>query len=182
MARSSVTLSGYDLLMDVVQAAVSDIAQVMEIVALCVRQMREAGSHQWDEFYPTREIMEADIKAGTLYLLRENGRAIGAIVVNEVQSPEYVQLSWRQNETRPLVIHRLCVRPERQKSGAARRLMDFAEDYARANGYASIRLDTYTGNPRARALYESRGYEARGYVRFRGRKLPFVCFELLLHQ
>ena len=91
-------------------------------------------------------------------------------MLNEWQSPEYVELTW--DRARPLVVHRLCVHPERQKTGAARILMDFAETEAARRGYDSIRLDTYTGNPRAVALYERRGYRIAGYVRFRRRKLP----------
>jgi ribosomal protein S18 acetylase RimI-like enzyme len=101
-------------------------------------------------------------------------------VLNEMQSPEYAQLSWQRSN--PLVVHRLCVRPDRQGSGAARQLMDFAERFAAQHGYDSIRLDTYSGNPRAITLYERRGYRLAGYVRFRRRKLPFLCFELLLQQ
>jgi GNAT superfamily N-acetyltransferase len=160
--------------MDIAQATGADLDRVMAIVALCVRQMQERGSDQWDHLYPTREILAADIAAGALWLLRDGGEPIGAVVLNQIQSPEYAQLSWSRQQTPPLVIHRLCVRPDRQGTGAARQLMDFAENFARANGYASIRLDTYTGNPRAATLYERRGYQIRGYVRFRGRQLPFV--------
>ena len=38
--------------------------------------------------------------------------------------------------------------------------------HARDHGYACIRLDAYTGNPRAMALYERRGYRQIGQARF----------------
>jgi ribosomal protein S18 acetylase RimI-like enzyme len=165
---------------EIVPAQPSHLDRVMEIIALCVRQMQAAGSDQWDEIYPSRAILDTEIPGGSLYLLLDAGEAIGAIVLNETQTPEYDELTWRREK--PLVVHRLCVHPDRQKAGAARILMDFAETAAAQRGYDSIRLDTYTGNPRAAALYERRGYRIAGYVRFRRRKLPFVCFELPLNQ
>ncbi len=77
-----------------------------------------------------------------------------------------------------LVIHRLCVHPDWQARGLARQLMDFAENHARTQSYASIRLDAYKGNPRAIAFYEKRGYQRVGQARFPRRPLPFDLFEL----
>jgi ribosomal protein S18 acetylase RimI-like enzyme len=151
----------------------------MEIVALRVRQFQARGSDQWNASYPTREVFARDQQSGSLYVLRESGIILGAIVLNETQSPEYTDITWQQNETAPLVVHRLCVDPTRQRKGAANRLMDFAEDHARQNGYTSIRLDTHAGNPAAITLYERRGCQIRGYLTFRHRNLPVVCFELL---
>jgi len=149
----------------------------MEIITLCKEQMRAGGSDQWNDYYPRLEIVQEDANAGSLYLLR-NGRVYaGAICLNEAQSPEYAKVTWRYTEGRVLVIHRLCVRPERQGNGAAWKLMDFAEAFALREGYGAIRLDTYTGNLRALALYERRGYERVGQVTFPARRLPFDCFE-----
>lgn len=172
--------------MNIALAGPQDLDAVLEIVALCIRQMREAGSDQWDEIYPTRAVFEADAQSGALYVLRapnpaggQQTKVIGAVVINDVQADEYSSVAWRFPDPRPFVIHRLCVHPDRQGLGAGRRLMDFAESSAVARGYASIRLDTYTGNPRAVALYEQRGYRPAGFVRFPRRRLPFLCMELV---
>jgi hypothetical protein len=58
--------------------------------------------------------------------------------------------------------------------------MDFAESHAARSGYASIRLDAYTGNPRSVQLYRRRGYREVGQVYFPRRTLPFWCFELIV--
>jgi len=97
-----------------------------------------------------------------------------------VQPEEYRPLRWRWTGGRVLVIHRLCVHPEWQRQGIARHLMDFAENYASDHGFACIRLDAYTGNPRALALYERRGYERAGQTFFPRRRLPFDCFERIV--
>jgi ribosomal protein S18 acetylase RimI-like enzyme len=72
------------------------------------------------------------------------------------------------------------VHPDWQQRGVGRHLMEFAEQYAVEHGFRCIRLDAYTGNPRAITLYERGGYDKIGQIYFRGRSLPFDCFEKVL--
>lgn len=58
--------------------------------------------------------------------------------------------------------------------------MEFAQDFAREQGFASIRLDANTGNNGALALYECLGYDRVGQVYFPRRNAPFDCFEKML--
>jgi ribosomal protein S18 acetylase RimI-like enzyme len=164
--------------MRIIEAKTTDVADVMRIISLCVAQMRAEGIEQWDEIYPSVEVVEDDVRAKCLFVIQEQGRCVAAICLNEVQPDEYRSVSWRCSAGRVLVIHRLCVHPDWQTHGLARELMDFSEDHARAHGYASIRLDAYTGNSRAIALYEKRGYARVGQARFPRRPLPFDLFEL----
>jgi len=129
---------------------------------------------QWDEVYPSREDLAEDIRNQALYVLETGGHAAGLIVLNEDQAPEYAGVSWRY-DGRALVIHRLTIDPARQGKGLASRLMDFAEETAAARGYDCIRLDAFTRNPAACALYRKRGYRNAGVVRLR--KGDFHCFE-----
>ncbi|OAI42990.1 hypothetical protein AYO41_03150 [Verrucomicrobia bacterium SCGC AG-212-E04] len=139
--------------------------------------MRAEGIQQWDEIYPDLPVVENDIAKHTLFVIREAGRCLATICLNDVQPEQYADLPWEYRDGRALVIHRLCVDPAAQQRGAARALMDFAEQLARESGFASIRLDAYTGNPRALALYDRRGYRRVGQTNFPRRSLPFICFE-----
>ena len=159
------------------KASPADAPRAMEIIDLCRRHMRAGGSEQWNDFYPRIEIVQEDADTGSLYILRDGDADIGAICLNEAQPPEYETLSWRYTTGPVLVIHRLCVRPDCQAKGAARRLMDFAEAFARQERYHAIRLDTYTGNPRALALYDRRRYERVGQTVLGARRLPVIVFE-----
>ena len=61
--------------------------------------------------------------------------------------------------------------------------MDFAEDYAIRKGYDSIRLDTFSKNPRNQKFYEIRGYHRLGNVYFSDQSAdPFYCYELVLNK
>jgi ribosomal protein S18 acetylase RimI-like enzyme len=136
--------------------------------------MDSQGIVQWDELYPTREILAMDIERREMHVLEFEGKTAGFIVLNEHQEPEYAAVQW-QFPGPALVVHRLTVHPAFQRRGFASRLMDFAEESASARHYAAVRLDAFTKNPGACVLYMNRGYRKAGIVRFR--KGEFFCFE-----
>jgi ribosomal protein S18 acetylase RimI-like enzyme len=163
-------------------ASLKDIENVMELIKNCIKDMESRGIYQWNEYYPTSEIFHEDIKISSLYILEDKNTCLGIISINDDQSPEYKELVWTNEDGKILVIHRLAVNPEYQKQGIGRQLMDFAENYASERGYTSIRLDAYSGNPRALNLYEYRGFKKVGQIFFPRRKLPFYCYEKLIEK
>ena len=56
-------------------------------------------------------------------------------------------------------VKRMYVVPDARGQGHARALLAVIEDTARELGYERVRLDTGAGQPHARALYESAGYQ-----------------------
>ncbi len=162
--------------MTIIPAGRHHVPHVFEILSACARDLRERGIHQWDEHYPTVEIVEADFAAGRMHVVVEEDRVIGSISLCETQDAEYARVAWTHEEP-ALVIHRLCVLPEMQGRGIASRLLEHAEKLAVERGYLSIRLDTYTGNPTSVALYLKRGYTIAGQISFPRRELPFHCME-----
>ena len=145
-----------------------------DIVRDATRHMDEQGIRQWDEIYPSKAILEEDIEKQQMHVIEVGGIVAGLMVNNEDQSPEYGDVAWRFSG-RPLVVHRLTIHPSYQRRGLATCLMDFAEAVASSRSYDVIRLDAFTRNPGALALYENRGYRKAGMVRFRERE--FFCFE-----
>lgn len=162
------------------RAKQDELGEIMELISKCVQVMQADGSDQWDANYPNKEIIEQDIQQGTLYVCVEDHVIAGILVLDENESEEYKTIQWVQNQGPHLIMHRLAVHPEVQGKGIARKLIAFAEDYARANGYTSIRLDTYAKNARALQIYPRLGYEHRGEVRFPNRTANFPVFEKVL--
>lgn len=54
----------------------------------------------------------------------------------------------------------IFVAPWARGQGVGTRLLDAIAEEARSRGYREVRLDVVEGNPRARALYERKGYRA----------------------
>jgi ribosomal protein S18 acetylase RimI-like enzyme len=165
--------------MNTTRGVPSEIDQVMTLIKEAISEMERNGIHQWDEIYPDRTVMLNDVAAGQLYSTMSGNTITGVITLNEDQPSEYGSISWN-DEGRPLVVHRLCIDPEFQGQGLAKRLMEFAEDYARENNFTSIRLDAFPDNSRAVALYDSLNYQLLGTVRFR--KGEFYCYEKVLQR
>ena len=167
--------------MRIVQAHQGHLASVVRLISVCTQTMRENGIDQWDEIYPNEEIITKDVDRGSLYVVEEGDLRIAAVSLNQEQDEAYQKVHWLGGEP-VLVVHRLCVAPAYQGKGIGGQLMDFAEEHAKQNAYVSIRLDAYTGNPRAVRLYERRGYRKAGELYFPRRTLPFFCFEKILRE
>jgi len=155
-------------------ARIEEFDFVYSLVQEAIRHMDNQGIPQWDDIYPSKTILNADIEKQQMYLIEVEARVAGLIVINEDQSPEYAGVSWKFSG-RVLVVHRLTIHPDYQRRKLASYLMDFAEVLAATGNYDCIRLDAFTRNPAAFTLYENRGYRKAGIVRFR--KGDFFCFE-----
>jgi GNAT superfamily N-acetyltransferase len=158
-------------------AGLGDVPEIMRLMTACMLHMRSQGIGQWDEAYPTTEIVEADANSRSLFVARVGKAVVGTVCLNDTQPDQYKGLAWRDKTGRAIVVRRLCVSPTEQRRGLGSELLQFAEKFAKENGYDSVRLDAYTGNPRAQQLYDRNGFHRVGQAEFRNRPLPFDCFE-----
>jgi len=163
--------------MDIQLAQPDQAAALFQILLNCRQELDRKGIYQWTDHYPTRAIVENDIQLRHLYCMRLQEQYLGLVCINEEQDAAYTSVHWHMNSGKILVVHRLAVNPASQGQGIASKLMDFAENYARTNGYASVRLDAFSENKQVLKFYESRKYIKRGEVFFPGRQVPFFCYE-----
>ena len=162
---------------DIRQAGLTDIDGLMKLVRACILKMQSQGIDQWDDLYPDRGTIQRDIENGTAFIAKLAGVNAGMATLNEDQSPEYVNVSWRHSG-RPAVIHRLMVAPAAEGKGVARALMGFLEGHSERMGCTCVRLDVFVKNPRAVRFYELSSYQRAGQVKFR--KGAFYCYEKML--
>ena len=160
-----------------------ELDTILELTKACGKNMRENGIDQWDENYPDRGRILHDLETETLFAYREGDEVLGIVVLNESQDEEYGEINWSTSaDDKNIVVHRLAVRPDQQGKGLGRKLMDFAEQWAKENNYDAIRLDTYSQNPRNQRFYTNRGYADLGPVYLKYKKEhPYYCYELLLN-
>jgi ribosomal protein S18 acetylase RimI-like enzyme len=117
-----------------------------------------------------------------LYLAKINQEIVGCIMLSENKDDVYKDIKWLSEDNINLYIHRLAVHPQFQKKGIGRKMMDFAEKYAKSNNYESVRLDTFSKNKRNNIFYENRGYIKLGNVYFpKQSRFPFHCYEKLIN-
>lgn len=154
------------------------LSDAFSIIESVIAKMNDELIFQWDEHYPTREIIEKDIDDGHAFGFFYLNELRGYIVLNEEYSPEYNSLEWTDKSGTSLIVHRLSIKANCQGQGIAKQLMIFAEEYARKNNYSSIKLDAFLHNKAALSLYEKLGYTNIGTVTFR--KGEFNCYEKII--
>ena len=153
----------------------------MVIVKACAVAMIAKGIHQWNEQYPTSRAFERDVERDELYVLIINEKIRGTLVISTFMDVEYEPVEWLVPNGNSAYIHRLSVHPSYQGLGYARRLMDFAEKFAKDNKFSSVRLDTFSQNKRNQKFYETRGYQRLGDIYYpKQSEHSFHCYELVL--
>jgi 2-dehydropantoate 2-reductase len=159
------------------KGTVSDEDKLFQIYLAAKAELERNSIFQWTDNYPTKSIIEDDLKKGYLYVLTNGNEIIGAINISEIQEAVYSTVDWQFDDSKILVIHRLVVNPIHQRNGYASKMMDFAEQYAADNSYTSIRLDAYSQNKKVIEFYKKRAYHLRGVVHFPEREFEFYCME-----
>jgi ribosomal protein S18 acetylase RimI-like enzyme len=98
------------------------------------------------------------IAAGYVYLACDaDGAAIGCFrLMNEDTS------IWQDASGRHVYLHSLAVRRTAAGGDVASAMLDFALQYAAAQGAEELRLDCWAGNQRLVKYYEDAGFEHRG--------------------
>ena len=163
-------------------ASISDLEQFHVLTKRCAKNMIENGIFQWNEKYPSKEVLQKDIELQQIWKLVENDVIVGIIVLTEIEDLEYKNVKWLTKNYKNLYIHRLAIHPNFQGKGYAQKLMDFAEDFAKENKYNSIRLDTFSQNKRNLQFYEKRNYTKLEAIYFpKQSEHPFYCYEKVLN-
>lgn len=115
----------------------------------------------WNEYYPTLEFIEYDIKNNGLYILTSNDYLIGAISV--VKDNELDELSFWENKCAK-EIARICIRPSFQNMGLSKLMITYIENILIKNNISSVHLLCAIKNIPAYIVYKKLGYKEMGKV------------------
>jgi ribosomal protein S18 acetylase RimI-like enzyme len=158
----------------------SDLGNIMLMYNSCVAGMIANGIDQWDESYPNTEVIMEDLIAQTYFVAIENDIIIAGINIDQNQDDTYLALDWKDKKNQFLVVHRLAVKVEFWNDGIGKSLMLFTENLVTEKGLNSIRLDTYSGNPKAMEFYRRLGYRELGTIDLKPEKDKYYCFEKII--
>ena len=164
------------------KAIVQDIPHIKKITEACAQHMIDQGIYQWNKNYPSLEVLTKDVKANNVYVYILKEEIVGTVMFSMEMDDFYCEIDWLTQDAKQLYVHRLAVHPSYQKQGIARGLMDFGEALAKEKKCLSIRLDTFSQNPRNNRFYQARKYQQVGQVFFAQKsEHPFYCYEKLLN-
>lgn len=158
------------------EARVEDLGAVRAIVREVVGEMSAEGNFQWDETYPDEARFLRDIENAALYVVEEEGEVLGFAAADGDEPEGYRGLPWSYSGE-ALVIHRLAVARRSRSLGLASRLEAFLCVLAQERGMGLVKVDTYSTNLGMQAFLSKKGYRKVGEMTFRGKPLPFFCYE-----
>lgn len=116
--------------------------------------------------YPTQATADAALLRGDLFVLEDEGRILGAAIINQSQCDGYETACWQYPaaDSEIMVLHTLVIDPAAARRGYGRAFVSFYEAYAREQGCRYLRMDTNARNARARAMYQKLGYQEIGII------------------
>ena len=102
------------------------------------------GINQWQNGYPSREIVDVDISLARSYVVLDNDALCGTFVLIDDTEPTYEKIyegEWHTgNDNKNYVaIHRVAVSVAMRGKGISTAIINFASDYAKKRGALSLR-------------------------------------------
>ncbi len=126
------------------------------------------GIDQWQNGYPSREVIMRDIARGEGYVYVENERILATFTMLKTYEPTYDCIyngEWQNGNTKDYTaIHRFAIAVVARGRGIAGEILSFAREYSIKMGKPSLRIDTHEGNVVMRRMLEKNGFMHCGTI------------------
>lgn len=163
------------------EATNNDLNRIVEITNACGKHMISQNIFQWNEEYPNLDVFKKDLENQSLYVIELESKIVGCVCISEKMDAVYKEVKWLTPDSKNMYVHRLAIDPKFQGKGLAIKLMSYAEDLAKTKDFKSMRLDTFSKNPKNNKFYNLQGYKKLGKIFYRSQSdMPFHCYEKII--
>lgn len=141
-------------------AEATDLPTIMQLVASAKAIMRKSGNtNQWNDGYPSEDIIMEDIKSGSCHIIMNGDTAVGSFVLKPGPNPTYSKIYGGQwlDDKPYYVIHRITSREDAHGIFGAMLQYCFSISH-------NIRIDTHNDNVIMRHLLEKNGFKYCGII------------------
>lgn len=152
----------------------SDLESIMQIIAQAQIYFSEQGIDQWQDNYPNKESLRADIDRGESYVLCSDNEPIATAMISYGKEPTYAQIEgeWLSDAHTPyVVIHRVAVSRTQKRKGCASFIMKCIIDKnspVLPHTASSFRIDTHKDNKAMLRLIKQFGFQYCGIIKVDG--------------
>ena len=151
------------------QSKIEDIDSLMPIFDEARGTIAALGIDQWQNGYPSREVISADVKKEQSYLAELEGEAVATFALIDDGEPTYDEIysgHWiTGDDSRDYVaIHRVAISVRCRGSGLSGKIIEYAASFAKKLGRSSLRIDTHKGNLVMRRMLEKNGFVYCGVI------------------
>ena len=170
--------------MTIRRTTAADIDEIVPILDEARRTIAALGINQWQDGYPNRESIEADLAKDYSHVLVHDGHVIGTFALIPDGEPLYDVIEnghWTTgDDSRNYnAVHRVAIAVASRGSGASTEMIRFVADRTRKEGKASVRIDTHEGNLVMRRMLEKHGFVHCGTI-YLANGDPRVAYELIV--
>lgn len=151
--------------MTIRKATTADIDAIMACIADAQALLKSCGVDQWQDGYPTADIIRCDIARGESFVVTKGEDVVATAVISFAGEPTYktIEGEWK-NDNPYAVIHRLAVRSTSRGKGYAKAIFDYAEQLCAEDKITDLRVDTHADNRIMQRLLDGLGYSYCGVI------------------
>lgn len=135
---------------------------------------REQGFIQWDDEYPTLDLVKKDIEKHIGYVFKINDKIAAYMAITFDIEPAYNEIDgvWRRNE-KYCVVHRMAIHSDFRNQGLTTKIFKSVEELSKEKDVYYIRIDTDFPNKRMQHVFIKNGFEECGVINFKGPKKAY---------
>lgn len=136
-------------------ASENNLDEIMELY----KRVIKTTFTTWDENYPSRELIEGDIKNKELFVIKSKDKIVA---VSFLGAKEKDNEKWCVELKKPIGIARICVAPECQGKGIGAFLVKSLIQRAKNQGADGMHFHVEVSNISAMKMYEKCGFKNYG--------------------
>lgn len=147
--------------MQIRKATPENIDAMLTIITLAKEGLAALFVNQWQDGYPNRTQLVADIESGNSYLGFFEDEICATAMISFEADPNYAVIengAWSQNAPY-CVVHRIAVHPSYRNKHCAAQMLAYAENLCAARKINYLRIDTHLDN------YPMRNFLTRNHFR-----------------
>ncbi|THU37073.1 GNAT family N-acetyltransferase [Niastella caeni] len=158
-------------------AVPGDAAAIAEVISQAARDLTaKHGQGHWSAVASEKGVLSGLNKARIL-LARNNETVIGTLRLTTLR-PWVIDPAYFTPVPRPVYLVDMAIRPDYQRIGVGRSLIEEAKKMVTALAGDAIRLDAYEGVAGAGGFYEKCGFTEMGHIVYK--TVPHIYFEWLI--
>ena len=170
--------------MQIRKANSKDMEALLELFDEARGTIANLGIDQWQNGYPSREVVEEDLAKERSFVFDVEGAVRGTFVLIEDGEVLYDKIydgHWKSGDDSSdyIAIHRVAVSVCMRGQGVSTAMISYAAKRALELGRSALRIDTHEGNVVMRRMLEKHGFEYCGII-YLANGDPRVAYEKIL--
>ncbi|MBE6647284.1 MAG: GNAT family N-acetyltransferase [Ruminococcaceae bacterium] len=140
-----------------------DLEALMPLFDEARGTIAQLGIDQWQNGYPNRAVILADIERSQSYCVLIDGEICGTFALITDGEPTYNEIfdgEWLTGDSRDqyFAIHRVAISVKCRGKGVSTEIINYCADKAKKANKTSLRIDTHRGNVVMRKMLEKHGF------------------------